>query len=329
MTFKLITLISALLLGAQSAAMDSVAIIDHNAGQQLPAEIPHTQVSIFGSTPRYSAFKHFLGLLAQQLKELDQSYEKNKRMKGVQKTIKQIILRFKEAHPEGSLAGCLEKLTLDVQFAIFFSFGVKTTTHKENIAALIACARAPHISQEIQQHTMIHLLLPIYFDDCAPYKPSLETIHAFLQAVAHFYRAQYEAIEKRPGCIIYIPPLKYFSTILEASRNGVIDKTFKDKLSTALLSTEIFSQIQSPEQLVIINPSGRGLKALGENLSREGISPKRMKLIELILMQGLERSKSFSPYVLKRTEELAQRISKTPPQLITQELLVYLTGGEQ
>ena len=69
-------LLGALCIGTQAMAMKTtqVKILDAKEGQTLPKEFGEdTQVSIFGSTPRYSAFRHYMGLFKAQLEELDQA----------------------------------------------------------------------------------------------------------------------------------------------------------------------------------------------------------------------------------------------------------------
>ena len=333
MTIIRTILITALLMGAPTlvAMKPQVTIVDQNEGQELPTEVPEdTQVSIFGSTPRYESFRHCMDLLGKQLKELDQAYAKNKRLKGVQKPIKQLMMRFKQAHPEGSLSKRFEELSFDDKCALFFKIGLDTTLHKENMAALCQCAQANHTQNPAERYQLIHMLLPIYFDDCALYKPSSDTIYAFLKAITRFYKAQYEEIDQAPEILMYIPPLKYFTQILEASLDGEVDKASKDKLAHELLLTEIFSQIGSSKPVVLINPSARGLKALAANLTHSGIPPKRMKLIELVLEgKCLQRTKSFSPYLLKRQENRTSKLDYRTSPFITEALLTALLNGSK
>ena len=271
-----------------------------------------------------------MALLGHQLEDLDAAYNKSKRLKGVQKTIKQIMDRFKKAHP-GSIAEQFRQLSQEDQFTLFFKIGFDQKKLKENVTDLCLCAaEGGNLRLEgVKQYRMIHILLPIYFDDCAEYEPSTETLHAFLIAVARFYREQYEQQNVSPEkgsleVLIYIPPLKYFEEVCA----GKVTEEAKEKLLCTVLKDELFLPMKRSLPLVLINQNASQLQALAHRLQSDGIQAENVRLVELVLMQKLQRTKSFTPYVLKLQEHRRTKVDYTVSPLITTDLLDLLRGEQ-
>ncbi len=326
-----VKLFCALLVGVQIGAMDSnnkVTLVDSNKDQKLSAAVPNdSQVCVFGATPRYSFFKKCMTILKQHLETLDAAYAKNKRLKGVQKSIKQIVHSFKQAHPEESIAENFDRLSQEEQFKLFFMIGFNHEIMKENMAELCNCAsHGGSRSASEDPKTLVHLLLPIYYDNCAKYQPSIETIHAFLMASALFYKKAYELTEDAPDTIIYIPPLKYFIEVLSRFKDDDMLPQDKSILIAKLIKAELFDKLPQTKLFVLINPNADQLKAFFPLLLKAGIESDRIKMVELMLMHMLKRTKSFAPYTLKFKEEDLEVDFKTSP-LITEDLANLLSGG--
>ncbi len=349
MTFKTTLLVGTLLLGVPLTAMDktTVKIFDHNSAthkeERLHAAIPHgTLVSVFGATPRYSYFRQYMALINQQLKDLDAAYANNKRLSGVQnrKAVKRIVDRFKQAHPEGSLAEQFNKLSQEDQFRLFFKVGFdrkKLGYNVKDLCTLVAKGGDHrghyHGLERVKRTTMIHMLLPIYFDDCREYDPSPETLHAFLLAIARFYQGLYDQIADAPEILIYLPPLNYFQELLALAKQGEVSKEAKDELVCRLIKNELFSSKGSPIKeslpVVFINPSVRQLRALKDRLTNEGIDANNILLSKIALELAGKETKSFTPYLLRFDEERKTKTDYKTSPLLTPDALAFITGGNQ
>ncbi len=323
MKYTTITLVGALLIGGHATAM--IKVIDTNKEGKLPKEIAATTlVSVFGSTPRYSAFRHCMSLLKEQLGQLDAAFKKSKRLKGVQKAIKQVMHRFKEDHPDESLAEHFCDLSAEDQFTLFFKIGFNHTILKENLARLCRCATKSIATKvNANEYLLIHILLPIYFDDCTEYEPSEETLHAFLKAVTCFYQECYEKVDERPEVIIYLPPLTYFDQMLTLAKKDEVTHEHKIKLLARVLHEELLP-IKRSLPMVLINQNVDQLKALASELETIGSDMTKVRLFELQLMQGLQQTKSFTPYTLKLDETRQTKLVYTTSPLITEDLLNLL-----
>lgn len=330
MTYIKKALLGALILGTQTVALHgSHCIIDTNVGQSLPKEYNgDIQVSIFGATPRYSFYRMCMALLEKHLRELDQAYAKNTKLKGVHGRIKKVIKEIKLVHPAESLSEHFQKLSPEERYELFFKIGFHQETLKQNITMLCGCAQENFIPQ-VKRHLMIHLLLPIYFDDCAELKPTDEELYAYLKASARFYQKSYQEVKNAPDTIIYIPPLASFRRVLETSQTGTLDPETKCAFLSACLYDELFSHITGADPLVLINQNTDQSKAVGKHLKEQkGVPNTRKKLVELQLMQGLKRTKSFTPYIMKLNETQTSRLAYKTSPLVTDTLRDYFLRGD-
>ncbi len=325
MTYNRYILLIALF-GLQAKGMTHVTIVNHNKEERLPAKVAgDTLVSIFGSTPRYSYFVRYMHLIKQLLQELEAAYAKNTRLKGIsrRKTIKQLMDVFKKSHPDRSLVEQLASLSVEDTCKLFFKIGID---HKEltyNVRHLCRLAAKGgdikghnHCLHGITQHLMIHMLLPIYFDDCAEHTPSREELQCFLQEGACFYRELYEKVPISPQILIYVPPLRYFEEVV--TQNGIQQETL-----ATLFTHEVLS-IAQEHPTVLINQNDEQSKALKEQLTKEGIDPTKILLSTLTLETAGRPTKSFTPYVLRFNEQRAVKTSLLGSPLFCPELLEFI-----
>lgn len=322
MTIKVLTILSALLLSAQTSAMQNVLIIDHNEGQRLPDKIADDAlVSIFGATPRYSYFKRYMALLRHQLEAFNAAYNK-----GEVKAFKRIMKRSKKANT-GSLVEQFNRLSQEDQFTLFFKIGFHRRRLSENVAALCKEANETLAGQKAAKRlTMVHVLLPVYFSDCAEYKPSAETMHTFLKAIARFYQQRYKHVPDAPEILIYIPPLRYFEDVVKLPQAGEFTQEVKEQLLCTLLKKEFFLPLKQSLPLVLINQDVPELKALATQLVQEGVEQKSIRLRKLILTANGKETTSFTPYILSLNDESIVTNYKTSPLFTsyTADLLKFI-----
>jgi hypothetical protein len=332
---KRITILGILCLGTQLTAMNTtVKVIDHNKGESLAAEIQSDMlVSIFGATPRYTFFKEYMNLLDKNLEELDAFYLKDKRLRGLQnrQAIKQQMDSLKKTNPQASIADLFKNLTFDEQCTLFFIIGFDRKKLTNNVADLCTLAAKGGDStgknfclEGVKGHLMIHAVLPIYFDDCTKDQPSAETLHAFLQACAHFYETLYKQVKDTPPIRVYIPPLAYFEQMLELTKQGEVSTETKIELLATLIKDELIIPVKQSLPMVCINQNVEEMQALMNRLIHDGVDPGHLQLSKLNMYDGLKETLSFTPYIIKVDETRKTKTDFQTSPLLSPEALGFI-----
>lgn len=222
---------------------NSVTIVDLNQPGHRPLQelvAPNSNIGIFGSVPKYTAFEQHITTLKQRV-----NFYSRELLKAQELKIKgaKSFDPFKDSNIRKATKKLLQEGTFELIFTrnqhrlahLFCSTGLKQTDIKGNIHALCTS-----ISRNFGNNgCLIHFLAPSYFDEASLHAEgnlrSPENIHQFLKTVSEMYQQMYEHIEGSSLKIyIVIPPLDKIMSIATLSRALSPQEKFQANFTTLM-----------------------------------------------------------------------------------------------
>jgi hypothetical protein len=300
-------------------------IVDHNKGQAIKTMVDGDSIiGVFGGTPRYSAFEKYMSTLRRDYSDLMSQYSKNKRLKGVERSIRSFITAVEKCPGLEAFNSYITTAPRPELMKLFFAAGCDHNVLKENVGILLKTAQLELTKRRTtgtqpERLYLAHLLLPSYFTDLPHLKndsDAKELLHTFLTESANFYKGLYEQSAHDPSlkvCVI-IPRLQHF---LSAVSQG--DSLDKLKINTDVVQEELIESVGSGHGFVLLNQNYEQLTPLVNYLQQKGSSRVAGVGVPIYNKCGLP-STIFNPYTLKPDSKHSYQNSP----LFNEQLLEYV-----
>lgn len=292
-------------LQAMEATHVEPIIVDHNEDQSIKMVIEKPAlIAVHGGTPRYSYSQDYIQTLKQDYASLSEPYKKNKRLKGVEGSIKKFLEQLSKNPGLPAFESFLDNASDRDKMKLFFAAGLDQKTLKTNFEILVKTAhkelleKATKTNGNPENLYLTHLLLPSYFKDAVLKNDpeAAEKLHAFLKEAAHFYKDLYKQSATDPLlkiCIV-IPQLKHFLSAVNQA-----DAADKAEINTDVIQTELIDVVGSDNGFVLLNQEVAALPPIVQELQKRG-TPKVAGAGIPIFNSFGQISTKFNPYLLKK-----------------------------
>lgn len=317
------------LYGMETSSLTPI-IIDQNDNQSIATilEQKPAVICIFGATPRYSAFEHYISLLKEDFAALQLAYQKNKKLKGVEHTVKQCIAAIAQKPGLNAFNESITNAQSADLMKMFFAHGIDHKILAENMQILVKSMQSLRqkngIHDDCRELYLCHLLLPSYFADLPHLKDNvkaLEEVYMFLKQAAAFYTYHYEHIstDLSLNICIMIPELTYFSSIIHQT-----EPLNKLETNLTVVKNEIFDKTGSFHEFVLLDQNIEDLNLMVQFLQNKGMQNVKGIRIPITNKIGFP-STIFNPYVLKAEK----KHSYTTSPLFNKNLIEYMHNTKQ
>ncbi len=287
-----------------------VVIIDCNSNQRLQLPSP-SLIAIFGATPRYTFFNHYIQTLRAHSDQMVAAVGRGKRLREVSKSIKKFIEDIKNGPGLHRLIEHTKSSSLHHQLNLFFEAGFNAETMQENIATLYATAdrQLQQLSKKLENPAtscLAHIFVPSYFIESPELASDTKTLHTFLCSAAQFYKRLYESVPLAGSnalpVYIIIPKIEAFTAVMHAKEcNKVV----------ANLKVVQESLIASPNaRFMLIDQNEGDLDAMVANLQAQGL--EGVEGVHLSILDTMQKPITIFNSYLVRPEYKALLYGDSP-----------------
>lgn len=280
----------------------SVRILDLNVCDSLhgiDTKTPQT-IAFFGSAIKYSSYRKYHNVIGQQCAFL---FNKENSLKRIEKTVRK-KLRLLDGSTRKSIVEKLKNPNTQTLFALFFEHGLDRKKLDYNCGKLLK--KADTVTTKYASHgqskILIHMLLPIYFDDCEEYLRKGEIdetlLISFLRETAFFHKKMYESLEVPEGLTVYllIPKIGHFMEFIKKSKGLFDPRSQAIEVIATIMYDDLLRQLQSSSFSILINYDEDQNNLIARALCDRGVPLKSLAFSSLDLRNGLKMKPGFIAY---------------------------------